>query len=76
MTTRSHQFLVKTKNWIIKYETSSADYPKLIVAGFLYSLAGPEEEWGSIPIIGIIIVAAFIPWEILFIGRRKNKPKK
>ena len=48
----------------------------LIVGGLLYSLAGPEEEWDSIPLIGAIIVATLIPWEILFLGKRKNKQKK
>jgi len=44
----------------------------IVVGGFLYGLSGPEEEWGSIHIVGMFLILAFLPWEILFIGKKSN----
>ena len=47
----------------------------LAVGGVLYGLAGPEKEWGTIHIIGIIICAIYFPWEWLFFDKIKRKYK-
>jgi hypothetical protein len=50
----------------------------LFGGGLIYGFAGPEREWGTIQIVGVILCAFFFPWEWLFIDkiRKKSKTKR
>ena len=47
----------------------------LIIGGLIYGFAGPEKEWGTINIGGMIIIAIFFPWEWLFLDKFKKNSK-
>jgi flagellar basal body-associated protein FliL len=47
----------------------------LIIGGLIYGFAGPEKEWGTINIVGMIIFAIFFPWEWLFFDKLKKNTK-
>jgi hypothetical protein len=48
-----------------------------IIGGFIFGFAGPEKEWGTINIVGVIIFALFFPWEWLFLDKfKKNSNSK
>jgi membrane protease YdiL (CAAX protease family) len=47
----------------------------LIIGGLIYGLAGPENEWGTINIVGVIIFAILFPWEWLFFDKLKKYTK-
>jgi hypothetical protein len=49
----------------------------IIIGGFIFGFAGPEKEWGTINIVGVIIFALFFPWEWLFLDKfKKNSNSK
>ena len=45
----------------------------LVIGGLVYGFAGPKDEWGTIQIAGIVLIAIFFPWELFLLRKKKNK---